>query len=138
MRKNTLLHKLLAKSESVDTSAWSNSNFRDNGFFLLRWISDEYCQWEKEDIFLFSYKTNFFSSNWTFLSCHWYYLISLTTFNSSFYHKFRNVDFECTYNFEHSLNDANIFSFKIKLIIVSIFRAFQIYNLLLNVSYFLI
>ena len=43
-----------------------------------------------------------------------------------------------TYSFERSLNDDKKFSFKTKLIIMSIFRAFQIYNLLLNICYFLI
>ena len=43
----------------------------------------------------------------------------------------------CTYSFERSLNDDKIFSFKTKLIIMFIFRALQIYNLLLNIRYFL-
>ena len=43
----------------------------------------------------------------------------------------------CTYSFERLLNDDNIFSFKTKLIIMFIFRALQIYNLLLNIRYFL-
>ena len=45
--------------------------------------------------------------------------------------------FRCTYSFESSLNDDKNFSFKTKLIIMFIFRALQIYNLLLNIRYFL-
>ena len=44
---------------------------------------------------------------------------------------------ECTYSFERSLNDDKIFSFNTKLTIMFIFRALQIYNLLLNIRYFL-
>ena len=44
----------------------------------------------------------------------------------------------CTYSFERSLNDDKVFSFKTKSIIMSVFRAFQIYNLLSNIPYFLI
>ena len=45
---------------------------------------------------------------------------------------------KCTYGFESSLNDNNIISFKTKLIIMSILRVIQIYNLLLYICYFLI
>ena len=39
-------------------------------------------------------------------------------------------DIESTYSFEHSLKDEKKFFFKTKLIIMSIFRALQMYNLL--------
>ena len=45
---------------------------------------------------------------------------------------------KCTYSFERSLNEEKMFSFKKKLIIMSIFRVFETYNLLLNIPYFLI
>ena len=44
----------------------------------------------------------------------------------------------CTHSFECTLNDDKNFSFKTKLIIMSIFRVFQLYNMLLNILYFLI
>ena len=47
-------------------------------------------------------------------------------------------DLESTYSFQRSLNDDKIFSFKTKLIFISILRVFKTYNLLLNITYFLI
>ena len=42
----------------------------------------------------------------------------------------------CTYiSFERSLNDDKKFSFKTKLIFMSILRVFKTYNLLLNITY---
>ena len=45
---------------------------------------------------------------------------------------------KCTYSFERSLNDEKIFSFKTKLIFTSILTVFKTYNLLLNITHFLI
>ena len=50
----------------------------------------------------------------------------------------KSVEIKCTYDFERSLNDNKMFSFKTKLIVISIFRTFEIYNFLLNIRYFLI
>ena len=50
-------------------------------------------------------------------------------FKNVFMSKITVLNNVCTYSFERLLNDDKIFSFKTKLIIMTIFRAFQIYNL---------